>query len=135
MQLPTRDNSAVLFLDLQDEIVNNSRTVSVEQLRRTTGALLKLAALHQLPVFVSAVPPAGPFLATVLASLHNIEPRTRTQTSAFADSGLVDALRSSGRRMLVLAGVASEIVVPRTALCTCCWLCRSCRGGRLRRHR
>jgi nicotinamidase-related amidase len=40
----------------------------------------------------------------------------RTQTTAFADSGLVDALRASGRRVIVLAGVASEIVVQRTAV-------------------
>jgi nicotinamidase-related amidase len=40
----------------------------------------------------------------------------RTQTTAFADAGLVDALRASRRRVLVLAGVAAEIVVQRTAL-------------------
>jgi nicotinamidase-related amidase len=116
LQLPTRDNSAIVFLDLQDGIAKNSRTLSIEELRRTTGALAKLAALHQLPVSLSAVPPGGPFLAPVLVPLHNIALRLRTATSAFADRGLVDALRSSGRRMLVLAGVASEIVVQRAAL-------------------
>jgi nicotinamidase-related amidase len=116
MLLPTRENSAVLFLDLQDEIVKNSRTVPIERLRRTTGALAKLAKLHKLPAFLSAVPPGGAFLADVLQPLDNPPPRLRTQTTAFADSGLVDALRASGRRVIVLAGVASEIVVQRTAL-------------------
>jgi Isochorismatase family len=116
MENPTRENAAVLFLDLQDEIVRNSRTLPVERLRRITGALAKLAALHKLPTFLSAVPPGGAFLATVLQPLGNPQPRLRTQTTAFADRGLVDALRASGRRVLVLAGVASEIVVQRTAL-------------------
>jgi Isochorismatase family len=116
MPLPTRENSAILFLDLQQEIIKNSRTLSIERLGQTAGALSKLAALHQLPVFVSAVPPGGPVLAPVLAPLHNVAPRMRTQTSAFADTGLVEALRLSGRQVLVLAGVASEIVVQRTAL-------------------
>jgi nicotinamidase-related amidase len=40
----------------------------------------------------------------------------RTQTSAFADAGLVEALKASGRKALILSGVASEIVVQRTAL-------------------
>jgi hypothetical protein len=31
MVLPTRENAAVLFLDLQDEIVKNSRTVPIER--------------------------------------------------------------------------------------------------------
>jgi hypothetical protein len=113
---PTRENAAVLFLDLQDEIVKNSRTLPLERLRRTTGALAKLAMLHRLPTFLSAVPPGGAFLANVLGPLNNPQPRMRTQTTAFADAGLVEGLRASGRRVLVLAGVAAEIVVQRTAL-------------------
>lgn len=116
MDNPTRENVAILFLDLQAEIVKNSRTLPVERLRRTTGTLAKLAALHKLPAFLSAVPPGGPFLTGVMLALNNPEPRLRTQTTAFADRGLVDALRASSRRVLVLSGVASEIVVQRTAL-------------------
>lgn len=116
MQIPTPENAAVLFLDLQDNILTNSRTLPLDRLRRTTGALAKLAALHRLPTFLSAVPPGGAFLTEVLVPLNNPPPRLRTQTTAFADTGLIDALRSSGRQVLVLAGVASEIVVQRTAL-------------------
>lgn len=47
--IPTRDNSAILFLDLQDEIVKNSCTLPIERLMRTTGALARLAALHEIP--------------------------------------------------------------------------------------
>jgi nicotinamidase-related amidase len=116
MVLPTHENAAVLFLDLQDEIVKNSRTVPIERLRRTTGALAKLATLHKLPVFLTALPAYGEFLANVLDPLDNPQIRKRTQPTAFADGGLVDALRASGRRVIVLAGVASEISVQRTAL-------------------
>ncbi len=116
MHIPTRENAAVLFLDLQEEIVKNSRTVKLERLQRTAGALAKLVALHKLPVFLSAVPPGGAFLDAVLAPLGAVQPRPRTQTTAFSDQGLVDALRASGRKILILAGVASEIVVQRTAL-------------------
>jgi nicotinamidase-related amidase len=40
----------------------------------------------------------------------------RTETTAFADAGIVEGLQASGRKILVLSGVASEIVVQRTAL-------------------
>jgi nicotinamidase-related amidase len=116
MLIPTRDNAAVLFLDLQEEIVKNSRTVPVDRLRRSAGVLAKLAALHKLPVFISSVPPGGAFLETVLGPLGNPAPRPRTQTTAFADEGLVAGLRDAGCGVLVLSGVASEIVVQRTAL-------------------
>ena len=116
MRVPTRENAAVLFLDLQAEIVTNSRTVSVERLRRAAGALAKLSALHKLPSFLSAVPPGGAFFDVVTGPLGGSAPRMRTQTSAFADAAIVSELAASGRRTLILAGVASEIVVQRTAL-------------------
>ena len=89
MLIPTSQNAAVLFLDLQEEIVKNSRTVSLERLRRSAGALAKLAALHDLPRFLSAVPPGGDFLDVVLSPLAGDQPRLRTQTTAFSDAGLV----------------------------------------------
>jgi nicotinamidase-related amidase len=116
LPLPTRANAAVLFLDLQSEIVANSRTVPLARLRVRAAALAKLAALHALPVFASSVPPGGEYLRDVLEPLPTLKPRPRTQTSAFADDGLVDLLRTSGRTVLVLSGVATEIVVQRTAL-------------------
>jgi Isochorismatase family len=116
MDRVTRDNAAVLFLDVQDEIVKNSRTLPLERLRRTAGVLAKLAVLHNLPHYLSAVAPGGTYLATVLEPLGKPEPRIRTQTTAFADVGLVEELRASRRRVLVLSGVATEIVVLRTAL-------------------
>jgi nicotinamidase-related amidase len=107
-------NVAVVFLDLQEEIVKNNRTA--ERLEQSAGALAKLAALHKLPAIASSVPPGGPYLSCVLAALPDIKPMPRTFTSAFADTATAEAIAATGRRALVLSGVASEIVVQRTAL-------------------
>jgi hypothetical protein len=77
--------------------------------------LAKLA-LHGLPVFASAVPFGGPYIADVSGPLPSIRPRPRACATAFGDPGLVDGLRAAGRPILVLSGVASEMVVQRTAL-------------------
>lgn len=116
MLIPTRENAAVLFLDLQEEIVKNSRTLPLARLTRSAGALAKLAALHGLPHFLSAVPPGGAFLEEVLAPLGHPAPSMRFQTTAFSDASLVAGLAAAVRPVLILAGVASEIVVQRTAL-------------------
>jgi len=112
MLIPTKDNAAILFLDLQKEIIKSSHTRAVPKLELAASGLAKLAALHQIPAFLSAVPPGG----AVTSVLPGNAPRMRTQTSAFADAGLVEALKASGRKALILSGVASEIVVQRTAL-------------------
>lgn len=111
-----RASALVLFLDLQDEIVKNSRTNPLPVVRTRAGVLAALAAVHGLPAFASSVPPGGAFLADVLEALPTLAPRPRTQTTAFADAGLVAAIAATGRRLIVLSGVASEIVVQRTAL-------------------
>jgi hypothetical protein len=107
---------AVIFLDLQAEIVKNSRTVTATDVYLRAGTLAKLAALHALPAFASSVGVGGAFAENVLAALPGLGPQQRTQTSAFADAALTAALAATGRRTLVLSGVASEIVVQRTAL-------------------
>ncbi len=116
MMIPTRENAVVLFLDLQEEIVKHSGTVPVDRLSRCAGALARLVALHKLPVFLSAVPPGGAFLEAILTPLGGPSARMRTQTTAFADPGIVEGLQAIGRPLLILTGVASEIVVQRTAL-------------------
>lgn len=116
MLIPSRDNCAVVFLDLQSEIVGNSRTLPLDRLARSAGVLAKLAALHRLPAFLSVVPGAGDFLIEVTTALPDAILRPRSETSAFADDSLVADLEASGRSVLILAGVASEIVVQRTAL-------------------
>jgi hypothetical protein len=112
--VPSAATAAVLFLDLQEEIVKNNRTC--DGLAVHAGALAKLAALHALPAIASSVPPGGAYLANVLAALPAIAPMPRTFTSAFADEATAAAIAATGRRTLVLSGVASEIVVQRTAL-------------------
>lgn len=85
MLIPTRDNAAILFLDLQEEIVKNSRTRAVPQLDLAASGLARLAALHAIPAFLSAVPPGRAFSAAVTSALLGDTPRMRAQTSAFAD--------------------------------------------------
>ena len=116
MLIPTRSNAAVFFLDLQENIVKGCKTLPIGRLLRNSGALAALSALHKLPAFLSSVPPGGAFLDDVLIPLGNPQPRSRSDTSAFADAGLVAELKATNRRVLILSGVASEIVVQRTAL-------------------
>ena len=106
----------ILFLDAQEETVKHSRTVSPERLIATIGVLARLVALHNLPVFASAVPPGGPYLSPVLNTLPHLTPRTRVETTAYSDKGLVDALKSANSSSIIIAGVTAEIGVQRTAL-------------------
>lgn len=112
----TADNAAILFLDLQEQTIAGEKTTGRHKLRRAATALAKLAALHGLPGFLSSIPPGGAFLKGVVQALDEPPLRPRTVTTAFGDEQLVADLAASGRKTLILSGVASEIVVLRTAL-------------------
>lgn len=110
------DQVVALFLDLQDNIVASVKTIGRHKLRKTAGALARLCALHDVPALLSAVPPGGSFLKSVLEPLDEPTVHPRTFTSAFADEAFVAALNATGRKSIVIAGAVSEIVVLRTAL-------------------
>ena len=57
----------------------------------------------------------GTFLASVTSQVPDIKPRDRIQTTAYSDAGLVAALKATSGPVLIVSGVASEIVVQRTA--------------------
>lgn len=116
MQIVDAATAVVLFLDLQDDVISGFKTIGRHKLRKTAAALAELAALHGLPAFLSAIPLGGRSLKSVLEPLVDAVVRHRTFTSAFGDAALVAGIAASGRKVLVLAGVASEIVVLRTAL-------------------
>jgi nicotinamidase-related amidase len=107
---------AIVFLDVQEEIVKSSRTVTLARLTATATALAQLAALHRLPVIASSVPPGGAYFPSLIEALPSLKPRDRPQTTAASDDGLVGFLRDAKPEAVVLSGVATEIVVQRTAL-------------------
>ncbi len=112
----TTENAAVLFLDLQEGTMSAVKTIGGHRLRRTAGALAKLCALHGLPHLLSSVPQAGAFSKRVVEPLGDPPLRPRSGTSAFVDPHFVDDLKALGRPLLLVSGVASEIVVLRTTL-------------------
>ncbi len=116
MQSTTSDRIAVLFLDLQDNMMALVKTVGRHKLRRATSTLAELCAIHAMPAFLSSIPPGGPYLKGIVEALPDAKPRPRTVTTAFGDEGLVSDLAATGRKRVILAGIASEIVVTRTAL-------------------
>jgi nicotinamidase-related amidase len=112
-------NAVVLFADLQEGILERAATVELVPLRRAVGALAKLARLFDIPAVVTTAPsPAGAPRVTpeIAAALGDLPPHTRTTTDAFLDAPTRDSILATGRRTLLVAGVATEIIVQHSAL-------------------
>ena len=109
----------VLFADLQAGIIERAATNDVARLRRGVSALAKLARLFDIPAIVttastsSGTPRVTPEIAAALGELAQY---TRTTTDAFLHEPTREAIRKTARKTLLIAGVATEIIVQHSAL-------------------
>jgi len=115
-------HSLVVFADLQDGIVQLSRTVDEARLRKGVSALARLARAYGIPAVITTAPGSAgaPQVVSEVTSVFGTLPlNTRLTTDGFLDPGTRAAIESAGRRTLLIAGVATEIVVQHTSLSAC----------------
>jgi len=109
----------VLFADLQAGIMERAATNDAVRLRRAVSALAKLARLFDIPSIVTTAstsegaPRVTPEIAAALGELPQY---TRTTTDAFLHEATREAIRKTARKTLLIAGVATEIIVQHSAL-------------------
>jgi nicotinamidase-related amidase len=111
--------TVVLFADLQEGIIELAATNEAPRLRRAVAALAKLARLFELPAIVTTAPSqtgAIRVIPEIAAALGELPPNTRTTTDAFLHAPTRDAIAQTGRQTLLIAGVATEIIVQHSAL-------------------
>jgi nicotinamidase-related amidase len=112
-------NTAVLFADLQAGIIERATTNEVVRLRRAVAALAKLARLFDIPAIVTTAPSGGgPAQVTpeIAAALGDLPQYQRTTTDSFLHPPTRKAIEEAGRKTLLIAGVATEIIVQHSAL-------------------
>jgi nicotinamidase-related amidase len=108
----------ILFADLQAGIIELSATTELARLRRAIAGLAKLAALFAIPTIVTTAPAEGGARVTpeIAAALGPLPALVRTTTDAFTDAPTREAIEKLGRKSVLIAGVAIEIVVQHSAL-------------------
>ncbi len=112
------ETAQVLLCDLQTQIVVRSKTTDPESLRKSAGVLLQLAKLFALPTTLSVVPEQekAPELIPELRNAEFAWERLRASASPFLDAATVQSLADSGRKVLIIGGFATEVVVLHAVL-------------------
>jgi nicotinamidase-related amidase len=109
------DDAIVLFADLQEGISDLPLTVEFNRLRNSVRALARLARIFELPVIVSTVPGSNGGPARVMSVIGEVigdyTPYQRTTPASFANEAIAGAAAATGRRTVVVSGVATEVAV------------------------
>jgi nicotinamidase-related amidase len=115
----TPQDAVVLFADLQQGIADLPLTISPERLAKGVRGLAKLAKLFDIPVIVTAV--AGEegqakILPEIGEELGELPTYFRTTADSFLNPEILEAVKATGRKTILISGVATELAVMLPAL-------------------
>ena len=116
-------DALILFADLQSGIVELTQTNHLDQLKKGVRALAQLAKLLDIPVIITGVRGEDGKDAKILPQLGevlgNLPTHHRTTCDSFLNQEIVSAIEATGRRTLLISGVATELAVQLPALTAC----------------
>jgi nicotinamidase-related amidase len=113
-------DTVLLLLDHQAGLFQVVNDISVAQLRANTTMLAKLATLAKLPVIMTASEPNGPN-GPIMPEIQEAAPHAvfvprRGEVNAWDNQLFVKAVRETGKKTLVMAGVWTSVCVMFPAL-------------------
>lgn len=113
-------DTIVLLLDHQTGLFQTVKDIPLAELRANTVVLAKIAELAKVPILTTASEPGGangplmPELATAAPSARYIG--RKGEVSAWDNVDFRNAVRASGKKTLVMAGVWTSVCVAFPAL-------------------
>jgi nicotinamidase-related amidase len=113
-------DAVVLFVDLQDGIVELSRTIALDRLKKGVLGLATLAKIFRIPAIVSGVPgqdgSAPTMIPEIAEGMGKYAVQLRTTADSFRNDAIVSAVKATRRQTLLISGVSSEVAVQLPAL-------------------
>ncbi|MEU5656468.1 hydrolase [Streptomyces sp. NPDC047737] len=112
--LLTPDNCAVLFVDHQPQMFFGTGSGDRTSIINSTVGLAKSARVFDVPVVLSTVA-AESFSGPLMPQLADVFPEQkiidRSTMNAWEDTHFVEAVKATGRKKLVIAGLWTEVCV------------------------
>lgn len=113
-------DAVILFADLQAGIVERTQTLPLNRLKAGVQGLAKLAKLFGIPAVVAGIrgedgSPAK-MIAEIADGLGTLPTYHRTTCDSFLNEEIVAAIEATGRKTLLISGVATELAVQLPAL-------------------
>jgi nicotinamidase-related amidase len=113
-------DTVILLLDHQTGLFQTVKDISVAELRANTTMLAKLATLLKIPVITTASEPNGPN-GPLMPEIHQFAPHAqyvgrKGEVNAWDNPDFVNAVRATGKKTLIMAGVWTSVCVMFPAL-------------------
>ena len=113
-------DTVFLLLDHQSGLFQTVKDISVAELRANTTLIAKVATLLKIPVITTASEPNGPN-GPLMPEIHHAAPHAvyvprKGEVNAWDNDDFVNAVRATGKKTLIMAGVWTSVCVMFPAL-------------------
>ncbi|MCA1536658.1 isochorismatase family protein [Bradyrhizobium sp. NBAIM03] len=116
----TAENAAVLFVDHETGLANGVQTQSPPDFINNVKALVTITQIYNLPAVITTSAtdgPNGPIMPVVEQGLPKAAIVHRPgQINAFDNKDFAVAVKATGRKKLLIAGISTEVCVAFAAL-------------------
>jgi nicotinamidase-related amidase len=115
----TPDNAAVILIDHQTGLLQFLPSIEPTVLKNNILGLAKTARAFNLPVVMGtswAAGPNGPTMPELRTILPDVEPIERPYVNFWNDPTSKAAVEATGRKKLIIAGLATEVCVAFPAI-------------------
>lgn len=113
-------NAAMLLIDHQSGLFQTVKDMPMTELRANATTLAKVATLAKIPVITTASVPQGPN-GPLIPEIHEAAPHAqyvarKGEINAWDNPEFVAAVKATGKKQLIIAGVVTEVCVAFPAL-------------------
>ncbi len=108
------DNCAVLLIDYQPQMLFAVKSIDGQTLVNNAVGLARAAKIFNVPTILTTVAEksfSGPTFAQLREVLSGLAPIDRTTMNCWEESRVVDAVKKTGRKKLVMAGLWTEVCI------------------------
>jgi nicotinamidase-related amidase len=109
----------LLLIDHQPQMAFATHSIDGQTLVNNVTGLAKSAKIFGVPTILTTVAAAsfsGPIFSSVQAVFPRFKPIDRTTMNAWEDAKVVDAVRKTGRKKLVIAALWTEVCLATAAI-------------------
>jgi nicotinamidase-related amidase len=114
----TRNNAVLLLVDHQIGLYTGVRDIDILQLKHNIVGLTRAMFALKVPVIVTTTTEKmwGPLIPELADVLHGVQKIERTTVNAWDEKRVVDAVKATGRKNLIVTGISTDVCLAFPAM-------------------
>ncbi len=114
----TRNNALLLLVDHQVGLYTGVRDIDILQLKHNIVGLTRAMLALKVPVIVTTTTEKmwGPLIPELAEVLHGVQRIERTTVNAWDEKRIVDAVKATGRKNLIVTGISTDVCLAFPAM-------------------